>query len=225
MSDSGFSKELFAQFSRIGRVLSTPARVELIYLLSQGEKPVEGLARAAGLSVANASQHLQLLKSTRLVTSRKEGQRVLYRLASPAVDTMWQFLQEIGADRLLEIKELVRIYMEERDELEPVSRDELLKRMSRNDTVVLDVRPEDEYRAGHLPDAHSIPLEQLRSRLGELPQGQTVVAYCRGPYCLLSVDAVEILREAGFEAMRLAEGLPEWRADGHPVESGGLPVS
>lgn len=220
MSDSGFSKELFAQFARIGSVLSTPARVELIYLLTQGEKTVEQLAGAAGLSHANASHHLQRLKGARLVSSRKRGKHAVYGLASPVVGDLWQVLQRIGEDRLLEVKELIELTLGGRDGLEPVTREELLRRIARDEVVVLDVRPEEEYRMGHLPTATSVPLERLEARLHSLPRDRVIVAYCRGPYCLISYDAVELLRASGFDALRLEDGFPEWKANDLPVELG-----
>ena len=220
MSDEHFRTELFSQFARLGQALSSRVRVEILHILDQGEKTVEQVARIARVSVANASHHLQRLKGVRLVTSRKEGQHVVYRLASPMVESLWQCLQEIGQDRLLEVQELVRTYLLQRDELEPVTREELLERMERDEVVVIDVRPEDEYRAGHLPQAISIPPDQLAARISELPKNKEIIAYCRGPYCLISYEAVEILRARGLKAFRLEEGFPEWRSHNLPSETG-----
>ena len=220
MSDEHFRTELFSQFARLGQALSSRVRVEMLHILDQGEKTVEQVAGVARVSVANASHHLQRLKGVRLVTSRKEGQHVVYRLASPMVESLWQCLQEIGEDRLLEIQELVRTYLHQRDELEPVTREELLERMVRDEVVVIDVRPEDEYRAGHLPQAISIPPDQLVARINELPKTKEIIAYCRGPYCLISYEAVEILRARGFKAFRLEDGFPEWKAHNLPSETG-----
>lgn len=220
MSDEHFRTELFSQFARLGQALSSRVRVEILHILDQGEKTVEQVARIARVSVANASHHLQRLKGVRLVTSRKEGQHVVYRLASPMVESLWQCLQEIGEDRLLEVQELVRTYLQQRDELEPVTREELLERMERDEVVVIDVRPEDEYRAGHLPQAISIPPDKLAARISELPKNKEIIAYCRGPYCLISYEAVEILRARGLKAFRLEEGFPEWRSQNFPFETG-----
>lgn len=220
MSDQQFRADLFAQFSRIGKALSSPARLEIVYVLNQGEKSVDEVAKAARLSVANASQHLLQLKGARLVDSHKRGQRVIYRLASQGVESLWQCLQKIGEERLLEIKELVRTYLADRDQLEAVTREQLLERMSRNEVIVVDVRPEDEYRAGHLPQAVSIPPDQLTERMASLPRDREIVAYCRGPYCLISYDAVEILRTHGFKAVRLEDGFPEWKSHNLPFETG-----
>jgi rhodanese-related sulfurtransferase len=219
MVEGRFRRDLFSQFARIGKALASPGRVEMIYLLSQGPKSVEQLAEGARLSVANASRHLQILRSARLVDSEKQGQRVIYRLASPAVEAMWQCLQGLGEDRLLEIKELVRMYIERRDEMRPMTRDALLERINLEEVVVIDVRPEDEFAAGHLPWAISVPLARLESRLAELPRDREIVAYCRGPYCLLAVEAVERLRARGYRAVRLADGFPEWKARGLSVET------
>jgi rhodanese-related sulfurtransferase len=222
MAERRFRQSLFSQFARIGKAMASPGRIEMLYLLSQGPKSVEALAEGARLSMANASRHLQILRSARLVESDKQGQRVIYSLASPAVETLWQCLQEVGEDRLLEIRELVRAYVDRRDEWRPVTRRELLERTSRQEVVVIDVRPEDEYRAGHIADARSIPLDRLEAKLAELPKEREIVAYCRGPYCLLAVDAVERLRARGYRAARLAEGYPEWKAHGLPVEPGAV---
>ena len=218
MPEREFREELFAQFARIGKAIASPARLEMIYLLSQGQKSVEELAKAAGLSVANASQHLQQLKSARIVWSRKEGQRVRYGLASERVEGLWQSLQRLGEERLLEVTDLVNTYIKGRDGLEPVTRRELLEKMRTRKVVVIDVRPSEEYAAGHLPEALSIPLGELEARLRELPADREIIAYCRGPYCLLAVEAVERLRAKGFRALRLAEGFPEWKAHGLPLE-------
>lgn len=221
MSDGAFRDALFEQFARVGQALSSPVRVEILYVLNQGDKTVEQLARATRVPVANASHHLQKLKEARLVTARKKGLYVVYSLASPEVEALWQSLQATGQDRLAELRDLVRTHTENRDELEAVTRKELKDRLKRGEVVVLDVRPEDEYRAGHLPGAVSIPPDAWEERMKELPQGKTIVAYCRGPYCLISYDAVETLRNKGFKALRLEDGFPEWKANHLPIEKGG----
>ena len=218
MPEREFREELFAQFARIGKAIASPARLEMIYLLSQGQKSVEELAKAAGLSLANASQHLQQLKAARIVWSRKEGQRVRYGLASERVEGLWQSLQRLGEERLLEVTELVNTYIKNRDGLEPVTRRELLEKMRDRKVVLIDVRPSEEYAAGHLPEALSVPLGELEDRLGDFPADREIIAYCRGPYCLLAVEAVERLRAKGFRALRLADGFPEWKAHGLPLE-------
>ncbi len=216
--NNNFREQLFAQFARIGKAISSPARVELIFLLNQGEKSVEKLARTAKLSVANTSQHLQHLKSARMVTSRKQGQMVQYRLASYAVEELWQSVQAFGEGRLLEVKELVQTYLHHGKDRDKMTREELRKKMEGNSMVLIDVRPKDEYLFGHLPKARSIPLEDLQGKLGELPRDKEIVAYCRGPYSDLSFQAVSQLQSAGLRAKRLEDGYPEWKAQSLPIE-------
>jgi len=214
---SGAKKELLGQFARVGKAVSSPSRIEILDLLSQGEKPVETLADQAGLSVTNTSNHLKELRHAALVTSRKEGVYVYYRLADPAVHEFLRCLQDIAVSQLAEVRELIHDYFEEPEALEPVAAGDLMERLRSNDVIVLDVRPEDEYEAGHIPGALSIPTGELERRVSELPRDREVVAYCRGPYCVLAVQAVEILRAAGFRARRMEAGLPEWRAQGLAV--------
>ncbi len=221
MTEPRLNSSFFSQFARIGKALSSPVRLEMIYLLLQGEQSVERLAGEIGISMANASQHLQQLKSARLVDARKDGHHVLYRPSSPAVADLLGSLQRLGEAQLLEVQDLVARFITGRDGLEPVSLEELLRRVSRNEVTVLDVRPEEEYEAGHLPRAISIPADQLLDRLHERPEGKEVIAYCRGPYCLLSVSAVEMLRNNGFKAFRLEEGYPEWTVRNQQTETGG----
>jgi len=210
-------KELLGQFARIGKAVSSPARLEILDLLAQGEKAVETLAQQAGLSVTNTSNHLKELRNATLVTSRKDGIYVYYRLADPAVHEFLRCLQDVAARQLAEVRQLVRDYFEEPSALEPVGAGDLLERLRSDDVIVLDVRPEDEYAAGHIPGALSIPAGDLERRLAELPRDREVIAYCRGPYCVLAVRAVEVLRGAGYRARRLEVGLPEWRARGLAV--------
>lgn len=211
---------LFEEFARLGRSLSSSKRMELLDLLCQGERSVESLARLTGMGVTNTSQHLQTLKATRLVEVRKEGTRSLYRVSDAAVCTFLYDMQRLARVRLGEADRIARGYFDERDELEPVTREDLLERVERDDVAVIDVRPVEEYASGHIAGALSIPLDELRSRLAEIPRDIEVVAYCRGPFCVLAPQAIDILREAGLRARRLDGGLPEWRAAGHPVEVG-----
>jgi rhodanese-related sulfurtransferase len=213
-------KALFQHFARIGKAVSSPARLELLDLLAQGEKPVEALARQAGISVTNASNHLKELRTASLVSTRKDGSYVFYRLADPAVHGFLRSLQDLAHRQLADVRQIVQDYFDRRDELEPIRGPELLERLRAGEVLVLDVRPEDEYAAGHIPGARSMPLRELRERLGELPAGTEVVAYCRGPYCILAPEAVELLRAHGIRARRLAEGMPDWRALGLPVAAG-----
>jgi len=214
MKEGSFRTQVFSEFARISKALASPARLELVYLLAQGEKSVEQLSQVSGLSVANASQHLQTLKNARLAEARREGQRIWYRLASAQVEALWVALQHLGEERLPEVRELGGNHHGLRDSPQPMSAAELARRLKQGDVVTLDVRPEDEFASAHLPGALSIPLEQLPRRMGEIPRNREVVAYCRGPYCLLSLEAVAMLRANGYQALRLAEGLPEWRAGG-----------
>ncbi len=212
--------DLYEQFARIGKALGSARRVELLDLLCQGERSVDALARTSGMTVTNTSQHLQALRAARLVDTRKEGTKVIYRVADDEVYRFFFSLRELAAARLAEVEQIVRRYMDGADGLEPVSRAELLTRAKQDEVVVLDVRPPDEFAAGHIPGAISVPLEELEQRLGSLPLDAEIVAYCRGPYCLLAPKAVELLREHGFRARRLEQGLPEWRLAGLPIAVG-----
>ncbi len=212
-----FKDQLYEQFARIGKALASPKRLELLDLLAQGDRAVESLAAEASLSVANCSRHLQVLREARLVETRKEGLYVFYRLADEAVGGFWLALRSLAERRLADVERVVRDYFEAPEELEPVGHDELLERVRHGAVTVLDVRPVEEYRAGHIPGAVSVPLEELERRLSELPRDQEIIAYCRGPYCIFAVHAVELLRERGFTARRFEEGIPEWRLAGLPV--------
>ena len=221
MSRLGHAKrELLTQFARMGKAVSSPARLELLDLLAQGEKTVEMLARQAHLSMTNTSNHLKELRNAALVASRKEGVYVYYRLADPAVHDFLRSLQDIATRRLAEAHRIVDDYFREPESLKPMGATELLERLTSGDVIVLDVRPEDEYSAGHVPGALSIPTGELERRLGELPTDREVVAYCRGRYCVLALQAVDVLRSHGFRARRMDEGLPEWRARGLAVAEG-----
>jgi rhodanese-related sulfurtransferase len=209
---------LFDEFARAAKALASGRRIELLDVLANGERTVEALAGAVGLSVANTSQHLQVLRQAGLVTSHRQGTWVHYRLAAPEVFELWQALRTLAASRRTEVERLAAAYLGARDELEPVTRQELARRLQDGDSLmVLDVRPAVEYAAGHLPGAVSIPVDELRRRLAELPRGREIVAYCRGPYCAFAHEAVAVLRQEGFLARRLEDGLPEWQAAGLAV--------
>ena len=211
---------LYGQFARIGKVVASPKRIELLDLLGQAERSVEALAAAADMTVKNTSAQLKELRLARLVEPRREGTRVYYRLSDDAVTAFVGALRDLARMRLTEVEQIVRDYFEARDELEPVRRDDLLRRAQSGDVVILDVRPRVEYAAGHIPGALSVPLPELEDRLAELPGSTEVVAYCRGPYCVFAPEAIAVLRARGFDARRLEDGLPEWRVAGLPVESG-----
>lgn len=211
---------LFAQFAAVAKSLGHAHRLELLEQLAQGERSVDVLADRTGLSVANASQHLQHLRRAGLVTNRRDGKFIYYRLTDDAVLDVLAALRAIAERNVAEVERVVRGYFDERDSMEAVSREELLKRSRVGTVTILDVRPEDEFALGHLPDALNIPLRELESRLSDLDPKQEVVAYCRGPYCVLSYEAVAQLRACGFKARRLEDGLPEWRAAGLAVVGG-----
>jgi rhodanese-related sulfurtransferase len=213
-----FKDGLYAEFAVLGRALANPHRLELLDLLAQGERSVEELAREAALSLANASAHLQVLRRARLVEAEKRGLNVVYRLAALEVFELWRTLRDVGSVRLAEIDRLVENYFSGREELEAVDREELLRLMVEEAVIVIDVRPEIEYEQGHISGARSVPVENLRRRLAELPRDLEVVAYCRGPYCVYSDQAVRLLHQHGFRARRLREGFPEWWVAGYPVE-------
>ena len=218
MGDRAAKTALFDAFARAAKALASGRRIELLDVLANGERTVEVLAGEVGLSVANTSQHLQVLRQAGLVTSQREGTSVHYRLAGPEVFELWRTLRTLAAGRLAEVERLAAAYLGARDELEPVTRQELARRLAAGgDLVVLDVRPAAEHAAGHLPGAVSIPVDELRRRLAELPADREIVAYCRGPYCAFAHDAVALLRQEGFQARRLEDGLPEWQAAGLAV--------
>jgi rhodanese-related sulfurtransferase len=214
-----FKDQLFEQFARIGKALGSPHRLELLDLLAQGERTVESLAQETAMSVASTSRHLQVLRGARLVEVRREGLYAYYRLAGEQVFVVWQALRDLGGTHLAEIERVMQAFLEDRNALEAVDATELLARLQDERVIVLDVRPEEEYRAGHIPGAHCVPLERLEAYLEHIPTDREVIAYCRGPYCVFSDEAVALLRSRGFQARRLAQGLPDWRAAGMPVES------
>lgn len=220
-----FKDNIYEQFARVGKALSAPKRLELLDLLCQGPRTVEALAEQAALSVANASQHLQVLRGARLVEAEKRGSFVEYRIGSDEVCEFYFSLRKLAESRLAEVEQLARDYFERRDALEAIESEELLRRVKAGEVTVIDVRPAEEYNAAHIPGAISIPLGELNDRLKSLPKGRTVVAYCRGPFCVMSVEAVEALRKKGFQAQRMEQGVIDWRARGWRVEGSmaGLP--
>jgi rhodanese-related sulfurtransferase/DNA-binding transcriptional ArsR family regulator len=211
---------LYAAWADVAKALASPRRVELLDLLAQGERPVEALAVETGLTINDTSSHLSVLKAARLVETRKEAQFVYYRLADEAVVALLRAVQALARRRLHEVDHLARTYLDGRDPLEPVDAAELRRRLKAGQVTLLDVRPALEYAAGHIPGALSVPLETLDARLRRLPAGRPIVAYCRGPYCVLAVEAVERLRRRGRDARRYGGGIPDWRAAGHPVATG-----
>jgi ArsR family transcriptional regulator len=219
MSSESPKHALFAQFAAVAKAVAHPHRLELLEQLAQGERSVEVLADRARVSIANASQHLQQLRRAGLVAGRRQGKFVFYRLADDAVLDLLAAVRRIAESRSAEVERVVRSYFHDRDDLEPVSRADLLDRLKAGIVTVLDVRPEDEFALGHLPGAVNIPLGELEQRLADLDPAQEIVAYCRGPYCVLSYEAVAVLRARGFRARRLQDGLPEWRAAGLPVDA------
>jgi len=217
-TERDFKNELFKQLARIGKAVANPHRLELIDLLAQGERRVDALARETDLAVANASLHLQALQRARLVERRRVGTEVRYRLADPLVARLWQDIRALGEARLAEVAQLVGLYFANRSHLEAIDMDTLQERVAAGAVIVIDVRPEAEYRSGHLPGARSIPVSELLARLRELPTDEPIVAYCRGPYCVMADEAVSLLTTHGFRAARFEGGFPDWQAAGLPVE-------
>jgi rhodanese-related sulfurtransferase/DNA-binding transcriptional ArsR family regulator len=213
-----YKEQLYALFSRVASAMANPHRLELLELLVQAPRTVEELAREAQMSVANTSQHLQRLKQAHLVVDTREGLYIRYRLADPAVARLWLELRRVAERQLAEVDRTLDAYRIRQHEFEKVSADELLRRMRKNEVALLDVRPHVEYQAGHLPGALSIPVDELERRLSELPGGKTIVAYCRGPYCVLADEALELLTARGWTVARLEEGIAEWRAAGRALE-------
>jgi rhodanese-related sulfurtransferase/DNA-binding transcriptional ArsR family regulator len=218
-----FKNRLYGQFARLGKALSSPHRLEILELLAQSERTVDSLATEIGLSLANASQHLQALRQAALVDSRKDGLFVYYRLAGPEVFELSKVLRTVAEGRLAEFERLVREHFGDRADAEAVPMAELLKRARSKQVVILDTRPASEYVAGHIPGAISVPVDDLKQRLQQLTKGKQYVAYCRGPYCVYADRAVELLRANGRRAQRLLDGFPEWRAAGLPVATGAQP--
>jgi ArsR family transcriptional regulator len=222
MSRESPKQALFDQFAAVAKAVAHPHRLGLLEQLAQGERSVEVLADRTRMSIANASQHLQHMRRAGLIAARRDGKYVLYRLGDDAVLELLASLRRIAERNSAEVERVVRGYFQDRDSLEPVSRLELLDRLKAGLVTVLDVRPEDEFALGHLPGALNIPLSEIEKKLADFDPDQEIVAYCRGPYCVLSYEAVAVLRARGFRARRLEDGLPEWRAAGLPVESSNL---
>ena len=221
MSHRPFKDRLYAEFAVIGKALASAHRLELLDLLAQGERSVDELAHEIGQSLANTSAHLQVLRQARLVESDKRGLNVVYRLATPDVFTLWRVLRDLGSARLAEVDRLVETYLTDRASLTAVDVDELRRLVEDGVVTLIDVRPVLEYRQGHIPTARSMPVAELERRLTELPRDRGIVAYCRGPYCVYSDEAVQLMQQHGFvDVRRLADGFPEWRAAGLPVEVG-----
>ena len=218
MSSGNFKHELFTRFAMVGKALSNGNRLELLEFLAQGERSVENLATVSGLTVANTSRHLQQLRHAGLIHSRKEGLKVFYRLSGEDVIDLLDALRNVAERHLADVEKLVNTYLTVKDSLEPIPRDELLARVNDDLVTVIDVRPTEEYAAGHLPGATNIPLSELEKHLDQFDPKQEIVAYCRGPHCVLAFDAVARLREKGFKARRLQDGYPEWKSSGLPVE-------
>ena len=211
---------MFEQFARVAKALSHTHKLELLELLAQGERNVEALAKVAGLTVANTSRHLQQLRRAGVITSRKEGLYVFYRVAGDDVIDLLRGLRRTAQRHISEVNDVIVGFFNDRDSLEAVSRRELLQRSKDGLVTVLDVRPTEEYENGHIPGALNVPLDEIEQHLANLPKEQDVIAYCRGEYCVLAFEAVAALRKKGFSARRLEEGYPEWKAAGLPVESG-----
>lgn len=222
LSNRQFKNAIYEQLARLGKAMASSTRLELLDLLCQGPRTVESLAHQAAQSVANTSKHLRVLHSARLVETERQGTFVTYRLAGQGVCELFRAMRNLAETRLAEIDAITRDFLRSREQLEPVDHDELVRRIRSGKALVLDVRPRREYEAGHIPGALSVPISELRAILAELPRDRQIVAYCRGPYCVMSIDAVRILRAGGFDATRLEDGVPDWRARGLPVESGGV---
>jgi rhodanese-related sulfurtransferase len=213
-----FKHLLYEQFARLGKALASPHRLELLDVLAQGEHTVEVLAQETGMPVANASQHLQVLRAAHLVDVRRQGVSMYYRLSDESVFRMWQAMRYVGETQLAEIDRVVQTFLQDRTQLQSLSAHDVYQLLCDDQIVVLDVRPTEEYAAGHLLHARSLPLEELEARLAELPLDKEIVAYCRGPYCVFADEAVTVLRQHGYHAARLAEGFPDWQALGFPIE-------
>lgn len=213
-------KRLYEQLARVAKALAQPGRLELLEALGQGQRSVDGLATASGMSVANTSHHLQILRDGGLVTSRRDGLQIIYSLSDPDIPKLMSCMRRVAERQMAEVERIVRENFDSRDGLTPVKREELIKLVRKGEAMVIDVRPETEFAAGHIPGAVNVPLDVLPKRLKTLPKDQEIVAYCRGPYCMFALEAVTALRKKGYRARRLEEGFPEWKAGHLPVEEG-----
>lgn len=223
MANHEAKQRIYEQFARIGKALAAPGRLELIDLLSQGERPVDALAREAAMSIANASQHLQVLHAARLVDTRREGQRIFYRLAAPSVVNLWLALRSTAEGQLADLSAVARDYLGAPDDFEPIERDELARRIEAGTVVLIDVRPPEEFEQGHIAGAVSVPIEEIKTWARGAPKRKQIVAYCRGPYCVYALQAVTELQKRGLRAVRAKDGVSEWRAAGLPIETGRAP--
>jgi rhodanese-related sulfurtransferase len=222
MTDHAAKQRIYEQFARIGKALAAPGRLELIDLLAQGERSVDALAKEAQMSIANASQHLQVLLAARLVETRRNAQRIRYRLAAPSVIDLWLALRRTAESQLAELPAVAREYLGDPEAFEPIGRDELARRLEAGTVVVIDVRPTEEFEQGHIAGAVSVPLEAVKSwARDDAPKRKQIVAYCRGPYCVYALQAVAELKKRGLRATRAEDGVAEWRAAGLPIETGG----
>ena len=220
MSDRAAKEALFDEFARVAKALASGRRAEIVDLLANGERSVESVAGELRMSVANASQHLQVLRRAGLVASRREGTSVIYRVATPDVIALWRAIQSVASDQVAEIERLAQAYVGELDGVDLLTKEELARRVKRkNDLLILDVRPAEEFAAGHLPGAVSIPIGELKRRLRELPKSKEIVAYCRGPFCAFAPDAARYLKKKGYKVKTLEDGLPDWSAAGLPTET------
>ena len=220
MSSANPKAALFAEFAAVAKALGHPERLEILEMLAQGERSVDALAGRMGLPIANVSQHLRLMRQAGLLTSRRAGKHIHYSLSDPSVLALTGALQRVAERNLSQVREVLGGYFRERDAMEPISRRELSRRLKDDMVTVLDVRPPDEFAAGHLPSAVNIPLKTLKRRLRDIPKGREIIAYCRGPYCVLAFEAVSLLRQHGYAARRLEDGYPEWQNAGLPVLQG-----
>lgn len=219
MDKREFKDKVYGELAKVTKAIGNPHRMEIIDLLAQGPFPVEKIAQQTGMSIANASQHLQILKNARLVEVMRKGNFLFYHLSSEEVFQAWRALRELGLVQNAEAEKLIRDFFNSRHQLEPVSMEELRKKLDSQDVIILDVRPEEEYQRGHIHRAISIPIEELSARMSELSDKAEIIAYCRGPLCVYADEAVAMLREKGFEAKRLKEGFPDWKAVGFPADT------
>lgn len=220
LSNRHFKDQVWEQFARMAKGLANPKRMELLDLLAQCPRTVDALAKLTGMPIANTSQHLQVLKGSALVQAERKGTFVVYRLATPEVEDFLTSFRRLGEVQIAEVGQLTRTFLKERHLLEVVDQDALVDRVRHQEVVLLDVRPEEEFQTGHIPGAISVPLAELKRRISSLPKGHEVVAYCRGPYCVLAVEAVELLRKHGIKATRLEDGVQDWRTRGFPIAVG-----